>query len=103
MKLTQELRSSIQKSMLLKQETKHQLLNNWGRLDDRTKKNIVELLEEANEVEFNIFGEFIEKVRNGGELIKSKINSLKQKALRKIENEKENNADEKLDSKLDNI
>lgn len=103
MKLTQELRSSIQKSMLLKQETKHQLLNNWWRLDDRTKKNIVELLEEANEVEFNIFGEFIEKVRNWWELIKSKINSLKQKALRKIENEKENNADEKLDSKLDNI
>ena len=103
MELTKELESSIQKSVLLKEETKHQLLNNWWKLDDRTKKNIIDLLEETNEVEFNLFGEFIEKIKNWRELIKSKINSLKQKTLRKIENKKENNADEELDSKLDNI
>ena len=64
MELTKELESSIQKSVLLKEETKHQLLNNWCKLDDRTKKNIIDLLEEANEVEFNLFGEFIEKIKN---------------------------------------
>lgn len=103
MELTKELENSIQKSMLLKEETKHQLLSSWWKLDDRTKKNIVELLEEANEIEYNLFGDFIEKIKNWWELVKSKISSLKQKALRKIERQKEKYCDNELDSNLENI
>ncbi len=103
MELTQELMKSIQRSILLKEETKHQLINNWWKLDNRTKKNIIDLLEEKNEIEYDIFAEFIEKFKNWWDLIKSKINLLKQKALKIIEEKKYSNIEKELDSKLEEI